>query len=292
MVCLNVFLFGYKFFGTLWASWTSWKSISFVRLGTFSFIMFSNKFTFSCSSSSFLDTPMIQMLERLTLSQRFLSLSSFFWIFVSSFCSDWMFISSFCLKLLIWVPVSFPSLLVPYTCLLISLCIAFTFSSILWPYSTISISILIPSVLNSASDKWAISSCLVLFLEFWSILSLGPYILVSAQLLWCKGWSLRYLPGQGNPLVCVVVLSVGEGSEREQCCLPGSWPAFSHFPCYPQANWALLVLIPKWVGLCMFQDPVGLSNELSCETGSFSCHRNPHRFLPLEVLRLYFPERP
>ena len=41
----------------------------------------------------------------------------------------------------------------------------------------------------------------------------------------------------------------GGGSEREQCCLLRSLPAFSHFPRYPQANWALLVLIPGWVGL-------------------------------------------
>ena len=38
------------------------------------------------------------------------------------------------------------------------------------------------------------------------------------------------------------------------------------------------MLLPKWVGLCMFWDPVGLSKELSCEAGSFSCcHLNPHR---------------
>ena len=34
-----------------------------------------------------------------------------------------------------------------------------------------------------------------------------------------------------------------------------------------------------------------LSNELSCETGSFSCCRNPHRFFQSEVLRLYFPTK-
>ena len=34
---------------------------------------------------------------------------------------------------------------------------------------------------------------------------------------------------------------------------------------------------------------MGLSNELSCEAGSFSCHMNPHRFFQSEVLRLYFP---
>ena len=38
------------------------------------------------------------------------------------------------------------------------------------------------------------------------------------------------------------------GSEREQCHLLGSWQAFSHFHHYPQANWAILVLIPKWEG--------------------------------------------
>ena len=34
---------------------------------------------------------------------------------------------------------------------------------------------------------------------------------------------------------------------------------------------------------------MGLSNELSCETGSFSRHHNPHRFFQSEVLSLYFP---
>ena len=51
---------------------------------------------------------------------------------------------------------------------------------------------------------------------------------------------------------CVVALYVGEGSDREQCHLLSSGPAFSHFSCYPQANWALLVLIPRWVVLCTF----------------------------------------
>ena len=68
-----------------------------------------------------------------------------------------------------------------------------------------------------------------------------------------------------------------------------SLPVFSHFPLYPQSNWALLVLLPGWVGLCMFWGPVGLSSGLSCEAGIFSCHRNPHGFFQSEVLRLYFP---
>ena len=34
---------------------------------------------------------------------------------------------------------------------------------------------------------------------------------------------------------------------------------------------------------------MGLSIKLSCESGSFSCHLNPHRCFQSEVLRLYFP---
>ena len=41
--------------------------------------------------------------------------------------------------------------------------------------------------------------------------------------------------------------------------------------------------------MCTFLDPVGLSNELSCEARSFSHCCNTHRFFQSEVLRLYFP---
>ena len=34
---------------------------------------------------------------------------------------------------------------------------------------------------------------------------------------------------------------------------------------------------------------MGLSKELSCEAGVFSCCCNPHRFFQSECLRLYFP---
>ena len=34
---------------------------------------------------------------------------------------------------------------------------------------------------------------------------------------------------------------------------------------------------------------MGLSNELSCEAGSFTHCHNPHRFFHSEVLRFYFP---
>ena len=77
MICLGVFLFQSNFFGILWASWTPWKSISFTRLGKFSFIICSNKFPISCCCFSPSHTPIIQILERFRLSQRSLSLSSF-----------------------------------------------------------------------------------------------------------------------------------------------------------------------------------------------------------------------
>ena len=125
MMCIGVCFLESNFVGTLWASWTSWKSISFARLGKFSFIICSDKFSISCSSSSPSGTSMIRMLKCLKLSQRFLSLSSFFWILVSSFCSDWMFVYSFCSKSLIWALVFFPLLLVLYI-FFISLGIAFT----------------------------------------------------------------------------------------------------------------------------------------------------------------------
>ena len=89
--------------------------------------------------------------------------------------------------------------------------------------------------------------------------------------------------------MALYVAGVRGQSKRAQWCLFISLLAVSHFCCYPQGNWALLVLIPGWVGLYIFQDPVGLSKELSCEAGSLSCHHNPHRCFQSEVLRLYFP---
>ena len=150
-----------------------------------------------------------------------------------------MFISSFCSKSLF----SFPSLLVPCIFFFISLCIVFSSSSILPLYSIISVNILIFSVLNCASDRLLISLSL---LEFWSVLSFGPYIfLILPHLLYYTGWS----PRGSNPHCHDVALYVGEGSERVQCHVL-SW--LSVTSPHPQTNWALLMLIPGWVGLCMF----------------------------------------
>ena len=151
---------GSNVFGTLWASWTSWKSISFARLGKFSFVIFSNKFSVSCSSFSPSGTPMNRMLERLKMSWRFLSLSSFFWILVSSFCSGWMFFLLYAPNC--WFESRFPSrhCWFPVYFILfyfISLWVAFICSFIFRPSSISSVNILITSVLNCASDRLGIS---------------------------------------------------------------------------------------------------------------------------------------
>ena len=192
---------------------------------------------------------MIWMLECLKLSQRLLSLSSF--------------VLNSCFFILSWLDV--------YLFQIIDLSpsfLPFTVGSLyIFLYFTLHISLL-PlfcdhsqpllwaswlSILDFASERLAISSSLssvfgaLICCFIWAI-----FLFVLAHLLHCKGQSLRYSPGRGNPLCCVVVLYVGEVSEREQCQLLGSLLAFSHFPCYTQANWALLVLIPGWVGLCTF----------------------------------------
>nr|KAF6392566.1 hypothetical protein mPipKuh1_007767 [Pipistrellus kuhlii] len=85
MMCLGVVLFGFLLFGILCASWTC-KSISFTRLGNFSVTISPSIISISCSFSSS-GTPIILMLVRLKLSQRFLTLSSTFWNLLSScFC--------------------------------------------------------------------------------------------------------------------------------------------------------------------------------------------------------------
>ena len=78
-----------------------------------------------------------------------------------------------------------------------------------------------------------------------------PFFLLSWHACYIKGRSLRCSPGQSKAGCCAVMVYVWEGSEREQWCLLHSPPAFSHSLCYPQSNWAFLVLIPgRWVCVC------------------------------------------
>ena len=127
-----------------------------------------------------------------------------------------MFILSFCSKLLIWVPISFPSLLVPCIFSFVSLCIVFNFPFVLWRNSIISVPSWLPVSLTLRLIGCLSPHCLVLFLEFWFVPSFGPYLFVLAPLLCCKGLSLKYSSALGNPLRCIVALSAREGSEREQ----------------------------------------------------------------------------
>ena len=48
----------------------------------------------------------------------------------------------------------------------------------------------------------------------------------------------------------------GWGVREGTMHLLGTQLAFSNFPCYAQAIWILLVLVPRWVVLCTFLDPV------------------------------------
>ena len=91
MMCLGVGLFASILFGTLCASWTC-KSISFTKLGKFSFLIFSKRFPISCSFSSPSGTPMMWMLEYFKVFQKLLPLSLFFWILFISYTSNWLFL--------------------------------------------------------------------------------------------------------------------------------------------------------------------------------------------------------
>ena len=134
---------------------------------------------------------------------------------------------------------------------------------------------------------WLSLRCLVVFLlELWIVLSFGPFFFfLSWRICYLKGRSLRCSPGRGNAGHCAVMLYVGEGP-RGSNGARSPLHRISVFLslCYPQSNWALLVLVPEWVGLCTPQAPVGASNDLSHEAGSLSCCcPNPHGRFQSEV---------
>ena len=60
--------------------------------------------------------------------------------------------------------------------------------------------------------------------------------------------------------------------------------SFQSLPLLPTITLGPSGAASRMGGLCTFQAPVGLSNELSCEAGSFSCcHLNLHRCFHSEV---------
>ena len=152
-------------------------------------------------------------------------------------------------------------------------------------------SILIASVWNTAPDTLHISSSLsstsgALIYSF-----IRAIYFLLAQLLCVRGGALGIRQCGITDVDVLWHCMCGCGGwrlEKEQRCLLRSLPAFSHFLHYPQANWGLLVLVPRWVGLCTFSDLVDLSSELSCEAGSFSHCCIPHRFLPPGFETLFY----
>ena len=166
---------------------------------------------------------------------------------------------SFFSKWLIWVLVSFPSLLVPCIFFFISLCIAFISSFCDWIQSFLRASWL-PVFWTLHLIGCLSPYHLVLFLEFWSVLSFGSYFFVLAPLLHCKERGLRYLSGRGNPLCCAVRLYVGEGSEGETMPLArllGSCHSFCHFPLFPQADCAISGVDSQVGGFLYLFEPHG-----------------------------------
>ena len=169
MVCLGVGLFD-----TLSASWIG-VSISSTRLGKFSIIIFSHRFSISHSLSSPSSIPMIRMSIHLRLSQMLLTLSSSFLNYFYFCCSDWVFSASLSFNSLICSSASCPPLLIPWNVFFMSDCFFFMFSvcfyvSYLFVYvlssSTLPLnpwSILITSVLNSAPGRLLVS---ILFSSF------------------------------------------------------------------------------------------------------------------------------
>ena len=64
---------------------------------------------------------------------------------------------------------------------------------------------------------------------------------------------------------------------------------FQSLPLLPTSKLGPSGADSKVGGFVYILGPVGLSNELSCESGSFSHCLNPHRFFKSQVLRPYFP---
>ena len=214
----------------------------------------------SCSSSSS-GTPMIRMLACLKLSWRFLSLSSLFFklFFLHSVLVECFFLPSVPNH---WFESWFPSLhcLFPVHFSLFH----FVKPSLLSLFVSIpNLSILVTSVLNSASDRLAISSFhRFFFLEFGSVLSFGPlFLCLGAPVNLVRGRALVFTTAGQPHFILWAVCGGGQRRNNTACKMlscSALTPLSDTFPTthYPQANWALwsavLVLIPGWVGLCIF----------------------------------------
>ena len=241
----------------------------------FNFLLFLFSFWHPCDS----DVGMFKVVSEIPKTLLIFLNSSFFILL-------WFNVYFFILLQTVDLSLSFlPFTLVPGTFSFVSLFIAFTFSSILQPYSTIPVSILVTSVWNSALDGLPLSSLLsyifsgALICSFiWAIffcLSVDCYVVRGRALDIRQGrttWAPTYLS-----LLCGAV--GGWGGVREGT-MPLAWllVSFQSLPPLPTSK-----LGPSGadsqVGVFVYiLGPVGLSNELSCETGSLFCLVKPHRF--------------
>ncbi|KAF6099747.1 hypothetical protein HJG60_011485 [Phyllostomus discolor] len=92
MMCLEVGLFGFLLIGTLCVSWIS-VTLSLIKLGKYSIITFSSRFSIPCSSSTS-GTPIIWILLCFMLSCSSLNTSLFFlslFFFSCSFSEGFFF---------------------------------------------------------------------------------------------------------------------------------------------------------------------------------------------------------
>ena len=218
------------------------------RLVKWSFIIFSNKFSIFCPSPSPSGTPVIQMLEFKVVPEvpqpLLISLNSCFFILF------WLNVYfSFLVQIVDWSLDFLSATAGSLYIFVISLCTAFTSSSILRQYPTISVSILITSVLNSSSDRFAISLLAICLLP-----SVFSGVLI-CSFIWaiflCLGRTLGiHQDREPTSLLCGGVCG---GWTRE-----GTMPHFQlspHFqspPPFPTSKLGSFGADSRWVGLCMF----------------------------------------
>ena len=162
---LGVFCFGFILFGTLWVSW-AWVASCFSILGKFWTIFSSSSFSWPFFLSS-PGAPMIQILGRLTLSQKSLRLSSFLLILFflcASFISTILSSTSLILSSASVILLLFPSrvLLITVIVLLIIYWLFFIFYRSLFNLSCI-FSILVSRLFVCNS---------ILFSRFWIIFTI------------------------------------------------------------------------------------------------------------------------
>ena len=136
MMCLAVGLFGFLLLGTLCVSWICVTFVCLIKLGKFSIITFSKKFSITCCSSPS-GIPIIWILLCFVLSCITLNPSSFFLSFFSFSCSFWVPFSTLSSSSLNQSSASSSLVLIPST-VFFSSEIVFFISS--WPLLIVSIS--------------------------------------------------------------------------------------------------------------------------------------------------------